>query len=94
MGLDPDRHGQATLYRARGCAACDDAGYRGRLGLFELMVMDTAMRELTYKRESSLRLREYARTSGGMTSLTEDGLRKVLDGKTSVDELLRVTAAM
>lgn len=94
VGLDPERHGEATLYRARGCEACDDAGYRGRLGLFELMAMDTTMRELTYNRESTLRLREYASTSGGMTSLTEDGLRKVLDGRTSVDELLRVTAAM
>ena len=94
VGLDPVRHSEATLYRARGCDACDDAGYRGRIGLFELMQMDTTTRELTYNRESTLRLREYACTSGGMTSLTEDGLRKVLDGRTSIDELLRVTAAM
>ena len=94
VGLDVDQHRDVTLYRARGCEACDQAGYRGRLGLFELMAMDTTMRELAYNRESALRLREYASTSGGMTSLTEDGLRKVLDGRTSVDELLRVTAAM
>ena len=94
VGLDVDQHRDVTLYRARGCEACDQAGYRGRLGLFELMAMDTTMRELAYNRESALRLREYASTSGGLTSLTEDGLRKVLDGRTSVDELLRVTAAM
>ena len=69
-------------------------GYRGRLGIFELMVMDNTQREQTYRGASTAKLREYARTSGGMASLTDDGVRKVLDGRTSIDELLRVTAAM
>jgi len=94
VGLDPERNREATLHRARGCAACDETGYRGRLGIFELMEMDTTLRELTYNQAPTLRLRDYACTSGGMTSLTQDGQRKVLEGRTSVEELLRVTAAM
>jgi len=94
LGLDPERAGTVTLYRARGCPACEHTGFRGRIGIFELMAMDGELRELTFRRESTAKLREYARTAGGMTSLTDDGVRKVLDGRSSVDELLRVTAAM
>ncbi len=92
LGLDPRVHAEATFHRARGCGECDDAGYRGRIGIFEMMAMDAAMRELTYRGEPAVRLRDYARTSGGMSTLGDDGVRKVLDGRTSVEELLRVTA--
>jgi type IV pilus assembly protein PilB len=81
------------IYRAQGCEACENAGYRGRIGIFELMRMDPTLREMTFRGESTVKLREYARTSGGMTTLTEDGVRKVVAGHTSIDELLRVTAA-
>jgi type IV pilus assembly protein PilB len=81
------------VYRARGCDACENTGYRGRLGIFELMQMDPTLREMTFRGESTVKLREYARSSGGMTTLTEDGVRKVVAGHTSIDELLRVTAA-
>jgi type IV pilus assembly protein PilB len=94
LGLDPERAGEVTLYRPKGCPTCDHGGFRGRVGIFELMTMDTELREMTFRRESAMRLREYSRTSAGMTTLTEDGVRKVLDGRTSFDELLRVTAAM
>lgn len=94
LGQDAQALGDVTLYRARGCPACDHAGYRGRIGIFELMAMDPELREMTFKRAPTTRLRQYARTSGGMTTLTADGVRKVLDGRISVDELLRVTAAM
>lgn len=93
LGVDPDTVGKVTLCRATGCAACDNTGYRGRLGIFELMEMDTTLREMTFRREPTLRLTEYARTSGGMTTLFSDGIKKVLEGTTTVEELLRVTAA-
>jgi type IV pilus assembly protein PilB len=92
VGLDPVRHPQATLYRARGCEECDHKGYRGRVGIFELMPMDSALRDLAYRGEPLARLRECAESSG-MRSLSVDGTRKVLDGRTSIAELLRVTAA-
>ncbi len=94
IGLAPADLGGARLYRAGECDACDGSGYRGRLGIFELMAMDTELREMTFRREPTVRISEYARTSGGMTTLTMDGVKKVLAGKTSVEELLRVTAAM
>jgi type IV pilus assembly protein PilB len=94
IGLDPDRHRGVKVFVPTGCDACEGTGYRGRLGIFELMVLDNELREMTFRGEPSLRLREYARQSAGMASLAEDGARKVLAGKTSVEELLRVTAAV
>ncbi|MBI5853137.1 MAG: type II/IV secretion system protein [Planctomycetes bacterium] len=93
IGLDPATVVQPTFHRSVGCPQCDQTGFRGRLGIFELMVLDTTLREMIFRGEPDLKLREYARTSGGMRSLLEDGARKVLAGSTSVDELLRVTAA-
>jgi len=94
IGQPAERASSVTLYRARGCPACEHVGFRGRVGIFELMAMDTELREMTFRRESTLKLREHARAAAGMTSLTDDGARKVLEGRTSIDELLRVTAAM
>ena len=93
LGIDASQLGDRQLYRAAGCDACEQTGYRGRLGIFELMILDNPLREMIFRGESTLRLREYARTSAGMRTLTDDGVRKVLAGTTSVDELLRVTAA-
>jgi type II secretory ATPase GspE/PulE/Tfp pilus assembly ATPase PilB-like protein len=83
-----------TLYRPVGCPACEHTGYYGRFGLFELLSMDTTLREMTFRQESTVALRHYARSSGGMTTLVEDGARKVIEGVTSVDEVLRVTSTM
>ncbi len=86
--------GEAKIYRAVGCDACEHSGYRGRLGIFELMVMDEQLREMTFAGEPTVRLRDFAVQSGGMSTLLSDGARKVLAGKTSIQELLRVTAKM
>ena len=93
VGLDPGKLDDVTLYRAVGCEACDHTGYRGRVGIFELMEMDTTLREMAFRSEPTARIRDYARTSGCMSTLTDDGLRKVLAGTTTAEELLRVTAA-
>ena len=79
--------------RAVGCPACDHSGYRGRLGIFEMMQLDESLRERIFHGEPTVRLREHALQSGGMSTLLQDGAKKVLAGKTSVQELLRVTAA-
>jgi type IV pilus assembly protein PilB len=94
IGVDPAHAPTSRIHRAVGCEACERSGYRGRLGIFELMRMDNELREMTFRGEPALRLREYARTSGGMRTLVEDGVRKVLTGATTIDELLRVTAAV
>jgi type IV pilus assembly protein PilB len=93
LGVDRGRLAEGRLHRAVGCGQCDQKGYRGRLGIFELMEMDTTLREMTFRSEPVERIRQQARSSGQMTTLAEDGVRKVLQGQTSLEELLRVTAA-
>ncbi len=83
---------ETKLFRAVGCDACDQTGYRGRLGIFELLEMDTTIREMTFRGEPLEHLRAQARAAG-MTNLYEDGVRKVVGGRTTLDELLRVTAS-
>jgi type IV pilus assembly protein PilB len=94
IGMQVPDLSSLTFYQPAGCAECDHTGYRGRLGLFELMSMDTSLRDMTFRRESTTALRNYARTSGGMTTLIDDGARKVAQGVTSIDEVLRVTSTM
>ena len=94
IGLDPARAGELQFYRPQGCTACEQTGYHGRLGIFELMSIDTTLREMTFRQESANVLRDYATASAGMSTLVEDGARKVIQGTTSVDELLRVTSVV
>ncbi|MCB9868345.1 MAG: type II/IV secretion system protein [Planctomycetes bacterium] len=94
IGLSGSAMQGATFNQPVGCPACEHTGYRGRVGLFELMSMDTTLREMTFRQESTLALRHYARSSGGMTTLVEDGAKKVAQGITSVEEILRVTSTM
>ncbi len=92
-GLTPGQISGATFYRGVGCPACQGAGYRGRRGMFELFEMDNTIRELTFKGASNLEIRAQARMTGGMVTLLEDGVRKVLEGITSLDEVLAATVA-
>jgi type IV pilus assembly protein PilB len=94
IGVDPGRVGETTFWRAQGCAACGQSGYRGRLGIYELLQLDNTLREMTFRGEPMVRLREYAWQSGGMSTLLQDGARKVLAGQTTIQELLRVVAAV
>jgi type IV pilus assembly protein PilB len=80
-----------TIYRAVGCRECRFEGYRGRVGLFELMELDARIREATFRRKSSMQIRDQARLTGGLKSLSEDGVRKVLDGVTTIEEILSAT---
>ncbi|MBM3974906.1 MAG: type II/IV secretion system protein [Planctomycetes bacterium] len=93
VGIDPGRAGDATFYRAEGCDACGHSGYKGRLGIYELLQMDNTLREMTFRGEPMVRLRDYAWQSGGMSTLLQDGVRKVMQGHTTIPELLRVVAA-
>ncbi|MFN9332109.1 MAG: GspE/PulE family protein [Planctomycetota bacterium] len=93
VGIDAGRAREATFYRAEGCESCGHSGYKGRLGIYELLQLDNTLREMTVRGEPMVRLREYAWQSGGMSTLLQDGVRKVMQGMTTIPELLRVVAA-
>jgi type IV pilus assembly protein PilB len=81
-----------TLLRAVGCPNCNGTGYRGRKGIFEMMVMNNEVRELAFKRSPTNVLRKAARASG-MRTLLDDGKVKILAGITTANEVARVTQA-
>ncbi|MGD9972271.1 MAG: type II secretion system ATPase GspE [Desulfatirhabdiaceae bacterium] len=81
---------QGPLYRAAGCPSCFHTGYRGRMGIFEIMLMDDRLKNLILKTYDANHIRQEALRSR-MTTLREDGLRKVIEGKTSLEEVYRVT---
>jgi type IV pilus assembly protein PilB len=91
VGLAPSAIEGQTIYRAAGCAKCGQEGYRGRVGIFELFSMDSTLREMTFRGAATQALRHQAQTSGGMVSLQRDGVRKVLRGITTIDEVLAAT---
>ncbi len=78
------------LYRPTGCRECRHVGYSGRVGIFELLVTTEKIRELAHQRSSSWNIAQAA-LQQGMRTLRQDGWRKVLAGKTTVDEVARVT---
>jgi general secretion pathway protein E/type IV pilus assembly protein PilB len=86
--LDP----ALQLYRPKGCEACRGLGYRGRKGIYELLVTNDEVRQLATQRVPSHVIKEAA-MRGGMQTLRMDGWRKVLDGTTTLDEVVRVTKA-
>jgi type IV pilus assembly protein PilB len=92
LGIQPDQTRGATFFRERGCGACESSGFRGRKGIFELLEMDGRLREMTFRGESNMKIREEAILSGRMSTLLQDGRRKVLNGTTSTREVLRVIA--
>ena len=79
-----------TLYRATACAACSQTGYRGRMGIFELMTIDDEIRQLVSQNVDSKTIKKAA-TSKGMGTLRADGARKVVSGLTSIAEVVRAT---
>ncbi len=82
--------GGIELYKGRGCEHCTYTGFRGRNGVFELLVVDEEVRKLVLRRADASQLREAARKNG-MKTLLEDGLEKVKAGVTTLGEVLRVT---
>jgi len=77
------------LYRAKGCTACGHTGYLGRMAIFEMMYVNEEIEQLVLKRASASEISAAAKRSGMMT-LEENGIKKVLAGETSVEELVRV----
>jgi type IV pilus assembly protein PilB len=78
-----------TLYKPRGCDYCTGTGFRGRIGIFEMMVMNNEIRELAFARSATNKIRKVALASG-MKSLLADGRLKVLNGTTTAEEIVKV----
>jgi general secretion pathway protein E/type IV pilus assembly protein PilB len=90
LNIDPKNMEGASFAKGRGCSDCSKTGYRGRMGIFEIFVIDDEARKLIYEKVPSSVLRIQAREMG-MRTLREDGARKVLAGLTTPDEVIRAT---
>jgi general secretion pathway protein E len=85
-----NREDNPVLYRGKGCEACMGTGYRGRTGLFELLVVDDTIRDLITERANAMTIRKCA-LEHGMVALRHDGVRKMLAGITTLEEVERAT---
>ncbi len=90
LGLNPADYSNAQLYRGHGCQRCNQNGFKGRKGIFEIFRIDDEIQRMIFENNGARELRIRAREMG-MRTLREDGIRKVLSGMTTVDEILRVT---
>jgi len=90
LNIDPSQVVDATFRKGKGCDNCSGTGCRGRMGIFEVFVIDDESRKLIYDKVPSSVLRARAREMG-MRTLREDGVRKVLAGMTTADEVIRAT---
>ncbi|MDR4509248.1 MAG: Flp pilus assembly complex ATPase component TadA [Candidatus Brocadiaceae bacterium] len=90
MGFEADSLLDVSFYRGKGCSQCNNVGYHGRIGIYELIDMNETLRDLTYRMADTNEIRKAAKDSG-MTTLKEDGLRKAKEGKTTLEEVFRVT---
>jgi len=88
-GIPPEVAQKATLVRGKGCGYCQKSGYRGRMGIYELMVVSSRIREMMFQGKSTVQIAEQA-IKEGMTTLYCDGIRKVLRGYTTLEEVYRV----
>ena len=93
VGLSQEEVEGITFYQGGGCNRCGGTGYYGRIGIFEMLEMNADLRNLTFAKAPTGEIRAKAR-SYGMLTLREDGLRKAIQGQTTVDEVLRVAGAI
>ena len=89
-GITPEMLQGATFMKGRGCSNCQKSGYKGRLGIFELMIMNNKIRELAFQGAATQEIRRAA-VSQGMRVMFEDGVAKALRGITTLDEVFRVS---
>ena len=88
-GINPEMAKNATFVKGKGCGNCQNKGYRGRIGIYELMVMTPKLRELAFESAPTQEVRKLA-VAEGLNTLYDDGIRKVLNGITTLDEVYRV----
>ena len=90
VGLTHDDLKDAELKMGSGCKICNQTGYKGRIGIFEMMLVSNEVQKLIYKKVPSTEIRKVARQQG-MKTLREDGLLKVMSGMTTLEEVIRIT---
>ena len=90
LNLSPHDLGEKVFYYGRGCSNCNDTGYRGRKGIFELLTINDTIRGLINERAPTVVLRQKA-IELGMVTLREDGLRSIFDGDTTIEEVVKYT---
>jgi type IV pilus assembly protein PilB len=90
LDLTPADIAGKTFYRGRGCDTCNNSGYKGRVGLFELMIMNDDLRDMVMRGASTDELREKAR-SHGMSTLRDNGMKAAFEGTTTLEEIIRET---
>jgi type IV pilus assembly protein PilB len=89
FGIPPEVAQKATFMKGKGCGHCSRGGYRGRIGIHELMLTTSKIRELIFANKTAADIREVA-IAEGMATLYLDGLFKVMKGTTTLEEILRV----
>ena len=90
LNLSPHDLGDKVFHYGRGCSTCNDTGYKGRKGIFELLVISEAVRMLINERAPTVLLRQKA-VELGMVTLREDGLRGIFEGDTTIEEVVKYT---
>jgi type IV pilus assembly protein PilB len=90
LGLSPHEIGDKSFYYGKGCEACNQTGYKGRKGIYELLDITDPLREIINQRAPSVVLKQKA-IELGMITLRQDGLRSIFDGDTTIEEVLKYT---
>jgi len=90
IGITPEMVAGRKIFRGRGCSSCLDTGFKGRTGMFELMMLDEPVRNLILKTSDANAIKQKA-VEQGMSTLRQDGAQKVLSGITTIEEVFRVT---
>jgi general secretion pathway protein E len=90
IGITPDQFQDATFYRAVGCENCFQTGYKGRTGIFEIMLLDSSLKSLILTTYDSSQIKNAA-LNLNMVTLRQDGIQKVLRGISTIEEIIRVT---
>jgi type IV-A pilus assembly ATPase PilB len=90
LGVDATQLGEAQVMKGTGCDTCKHLGYKGRAGIFEIFMIDDEVRHMINQKATTVDLRKRAREMG-MRTLREDGIRKVLSGMTTAEEVIGVT---
>ena len=93
MSYDPQEFQGVDFFRGGGCERCSKTGYRGRTAIHEIFVLDAEIRRRIIRSEASSRLKRYA-VSKGMMTLRMDGWEKILLGRTTVEEIYRLTGGV
>jgi general secretion pathway protein E len=90
LGLSPQSSAPISFFHAKGCGACGNSGFKGRVALFELLPMDDEIARLVLTRAEAREIQRAA-VSAGMRTMLADGIVKARTGSTTIDEVLRVT---